>query len=66
MNDVHKDGFVRDENGNIQYLCDGEIIYPKTEPITADRITKYIEFRKNIGIELSPEEIKNLWECLQK
>lgn len=63
---MSKDDFIRDENGNIQYLCDGEIIYPETEPITAESISKYIEFRKNIGIELSPEEIKQLWEGLQE
>ena len=63
---MSKDEYIRDENGNIQYLCDGEIVYPDAKPITAESITKYIEFRKNIGIELSPEEIKGLWECLQK
>lgn len=63
---MSKDDFIRDENGNIQYLCDGEIIYPETEPITVESISKYIEFRKNIGIELSPEEIKQLWEGLQE
>lgn len=63
---MSKENYVRDENGNIQYLCDGEIIYPEAEPITADSITKYIEFRKNIGIELSPKEIKQLWESLSE
>lgn len=63
---ANKDDFIRDENGNIQYLCDGDIIYPETEAITADSISKYIEFRKNIGIELSPEEIKQLWESLSE
>ena len=63
---MSKDDFIRDENGNIQYLCDGDIIYPETEPITADSISKYIEFRKNIRIELSPEEIKQLWESLSE
>ena len=63
---MSKDDFIRDENGNIQYLCDGEIIYPEAEPITAESISKYIEFRKNIGIELSPEEIKQLWESLSE
>lgn len=63
---MSKDDFIRNENGNIQYLCDGEIVYPETEPITAESINKYIEFRKSIGIELSPEEIKTLWESLQE
>ena len=63
---MSKDDFIRDENGNIQYLCDGEIIYPEAESITAESILKYIEFRKNIGIELSLEEIKQLWESLSE
>ena len=63
---MSKDNYVRDENGNIQYLCDGETIYPETEPITAENINKYIEFRKNIGLELSHEEISNLWKSLKE
>lgn len=63
---MSKDEFIRDENGNIQYLCDGEIVYPDAKPITAESITKYIEFRKNIGFELSHEEISNLWKSLKE
>lgn len=66
MDIINKDDFIRDKNGNIQYLCDGEIIYPEAEPITTESITKYIEFRKNVGIELSSEEIKHLWESLSE
>lgn len=61
---MSKDDFIRDEHGNIEYLCDGEIKYPERKPYTPESIMSFIEHRKNIGMELSSEEIKSLWESL--
>lgn len=63
---MKKDDFIRDEHGNIEYLFDGEIKYPERKPFTQERIMEYIEYRKKMGIELSPEEIKSLWENLKE
>jgi len=62
---MNKDDFIRDEHGNIEYLCDGVIKYPERKPLTPERIMNFIEYRKSIGIELSAEEIKTLWESLK-
>ena len=63
---MKKDDFIRDEHGNIKYEWDGEIKYPERKPLTAERIMDFIEYRKSIGIELSPEEIKSLLESLNE
>ena len=63
---MKKDDFIRDEHGNIKYEWDGEIKYPKRKPSTPESIMSFIEHRKNIGMELSPEEIKSLWESLKE
>ena len=61
---MKKDDFIRDEHGDIKYEWDGEIKYPERKPSTPESIMSFIEHRKNIGMELSPEEIKSLWESL--
>ena len=61
---MKKDNFIRDEHGNIKYDWDGKIKYPEQKPFTQKSIMNFIEHRKNIGMELSSEEIKSLWESL--
>lgn len=63
---MNEKDFVRDEHGNIQYLCDGEVRYPTTKPITAEWILQFVDYRKKLGMKLSQEEIDFLWKNLSE
>lgn len=62
---MDKDDVVRDKNGRIEYLCDGEIhVIDKT--FTADDIMEIKSIYQSLGKELPYEEEQKMWNAIEK
>ncbi len=61
---MNNDDIIRDKNGNIEWLCDGE--YPiEDKPFTAEDVMEIKRIYKFLGKELSHDEERKLWEAIE-